>query len=101
MTWSWVAAAKTCQCGSVPRGPRYRGVAGPCEYSPNVQIDAKMIIHANREVATTRYPIRSPRTAEAIRYGVPTNSTTALTTTRTPLAKLGVAARRARTDVMA
>src|SRR6478752_6372671 len=54
-----------------------------------------MIIHANSDVATTKYPMRSPNTADTSRYTLPMNSTTAQIVTRRPLTNVGASASRA------
>src|SRR6476659_10858233 len=51
-----------------------------------------MIIHAKNELAMTKYPIRSPKTAATSMYTLPTNRTRAHTVTNAPLMKVGASA---------
>ena len=46
--------ATGCQCGSVPRGPRFVGVPRPWDQNPKAHSDEKMIIHPKKAAATTR-----------------------------------------------
>ena len=68
-----------CQCASTPRGPRFFEFGAPV---PNSQIAENSVIQPKNATAITRYPIRTPNTADRMRYTLPMKMTNAAMTVR-------------------